>query len=186
MHTDCTAGCPFLLQMTWIGLVIGICSIILQSHPHNHDSHCMQYPHSVVPWVNPGSTFEMQTPEKYFLGIEGSANKLGIGIVDSSGNILSNLRKTFVPPAGSGFLPGETARHHRQHIVQLLVASLFSSKLNLKDLEAICFTKGYKHLSLLNRSWHGCTPIKCRRCCTLAMHHVQKTDCSCKPLHRAY
>ena len=81
-------------------------------------------------------------PEKYFLGIEGSANKLGIGIVDSCGKIISNLRKTFIPPVGSGFLPGETARHHRQHIVQLLVASLSSSRLSLEDLEAICFTKG--------------------------------------------
>lgn len=84
----------------------------------------------------------MHQAEKYFLGIEGSANKLGIGIVDSNGRIISNLRKTYVPPVGSGFLPGETARHHRQHIVQLLIASLFSSKLNLKDLEAVCFTKG--------------------------------------------
>ena len=83
----------------------------------------------------------MQTPEKYFLGIEGSANKLGIGIVDSSGNILSNLRKTFVPPVGSGFLPGETARHHRQHIVQLLVASLFLLQTQFEGLGGNMFYK---------------------------------------------
>ena len=47
------------------------------------------------------------------LGIEGSANKIGIGtyfnsqwlyrclgIVDSEGNILSNPRKTFITPPG--------------------------------------------------------------------------------------
>lgn len=35
------------------------------------------------------------------LGIEGSANKIGIGIVDEKGNILSNPRKTFITPPGS-------------------------------------------------------------------------------------
>jgi N6-L-threonylcarbamoyladenine synthase len=49
---------------------------------------------------------------RYVLGIEGSANKVGVGthltitgIVDFSGNILSNPRKTFVTPPGTGFLP---------------------------------------------------------------------------------
>lgn len=39
------------------------------------------------------------------LGIEGSANKIGIGVVDKQGNILSNPRRTFVTPPGTGFLP---------------------------------------------------------------------------------
>ena len=39
------------------------------------------------------------------LGIEGSANKIGIGVVDQEGNIISNPRKTFVTPPGTGFLP---------------------------------------------------------------------------------
>jgi N6-L-threonylcarbamoyladenine synthase len=39
------------------------------------------------------------------LGIEGSANKIGIGVVDKHGNILSNPRRTFVTPPGTGFLP---------------------------------------------------------------------------------
>lgn len=46
------------------------------------------------------------------MGIEGSANKVGIGtviydlgIVDVEGNILSNPRKTFITPPGTGFLP---------------------------------------------------------------------------------
>jgi N6-L-threonylcarbamoyladenine synthase len=46
------------------------------------------------------------------MGIEGSANKVGIGrlfnksgIVDVEGKILSNPRKTFITPPGTGFLP---------------------------------------------------------------------------------
>ena len=45
----------------------------------------------------------------YTLGIEGSANKIGIGIISHPSNeILSNPRKTFITPPGTGFLPKET------------------------------------------------------------------------------
>ena len=44
------------------------------------------------------------------LGIEGSANKIGVGIIrydniSEDYEILSNPRKTFITPAGQGFLP---------------------------------------------------------------------------------
>jgi len=57
------------------------------------------------------------------LGIEGSANKVGVGIVRYSAGsyeILSNPRKTYITPAGQGFLPRETAWHHQQHINALV------------------------------------------------------------------
>ena len=44
------------------------------------------------------------------LGIEGSANKIGVGIVNEKGEIFSNPRKTFVTPSGTGFLPSETSK----------------------------------------------------------------------------
>jgi N6-L-threonylcarbamoyladenine synthase len=50
---------------------------------------------------------------KIALGIEGSANKIGIGIVTSTNLILSNPRLTFITPPGTGFLPKETGEHHR-------------------------------------------------------------------------
>lgn len=34
------------------------------------------------------------------MGIEGSANKVGVGILDNQGNILSNVRHTFHAPTG--------------------------------------------------------------------------------------
>ena len=43
------------------------------------------------------------------LGIEGSANKLGVGIVTSNGEILANPRDTFITPPGTGFAPNKTA-----------------------------------------------------------------------------
>ena len=57
------------------------------------------------------------------LGIEGSANKIGVGILkyeNGQYTILSNPRKTYISPAGQGFLPRETAWHHQNHIVALI------------------------------------------------------------------
>lgn len=42
------------------------------------------------------------------LGIEGSANKIGVGIVKEDGTILANVRRTYITPPGQGFLPKDT------------------------------------------------------------------------------
>ena len=70
------------------------------------------------------------------LGCEGSANKLGIGLIahrDPSTSqldpvVLSNPRHTFVSPPGEGFLPKDTARHHRAHFVPLALRALRDAK----------------------------------------------------------
>jgi N6-L-threonylcarbamoyladenine synthase len=69
--------------------------------------------------------------EPYVLGVEGSANKIGVGIVDSQGNILSNPRLTYVTPPGTGFLPKETAEHHRKEILGLVKKALMEANLKL-------------------------------------------------------
>lgn len=85
------------------------------------------------------------------LGIEGSANKVGVGVLQYKPatreyEILSNPRKTFVAPTGHGFLPKETAWHHQAHIVPLIRAALLEAFPDdthpEKRLSAICFTKG--------------------------------------------
>lgn len=76
------------------------------------------------------------------LGIEGSANKIGVGIVDQKGNILSNPRRTYNGPPGSGFLPKETAEHHRSHILDLIDEALIEAKIKLSDIGLITYTKG--------------------------------------------
>lgn len=47
------------------------------------------------------------------LGIESSANKIGVGII-RDGQTLSNPRRTYNAPIGEGFRPTETAEHHRR------------------------------------------------------------------------
>lgn len=78
----------------------------------------------------------------YTLGIEGSANKIGIGIVDDKGNILANPRKTFITPPGTGFIPRETAEHHQQQILGLVEEGLQISGLRMKEIGLISYTKG--------------------------------------------
>ncbi|MCJ1275653.1 putative tRNA threonylcarbamoyladenosine biosynthesis protein kae1 [Puttea exsequens] len=81
------------------------------------------------------------------LGLEGSANKLGVGLIlhpkfGGPATILSNIRHTFVSPPGEGFLPKDTAKHHRVWVVSLIKRALNEAKVRLEDVHCICFTKG--------------------------------------------
>lgn len=82
------------------------------------------------------------------LGCEGSANKLGVGVIrhfSASGSdpvILSNLRHTFVSPPGTGFLPKDTAAHHRAHFTGLALAALREAGVSTTDVDCVCFTQG--------------------------------------------
>ncbi|CAI4221361.1 unnamed protein product [Auanema sp. JU1783] len=77
------------------------------------------------------------------LGIEGSANKIGVGII-RDGVVLSNPRATFHAPPGEGFRPSETAQHHRQQILKMLTKALKEANITdpEKEIDGIAFTKG--------------------------------------------
>ena len=93
-------------------------------------------------------------PGMISIGIEGSANKLGVGILRYIGGgsarsgdqgdfeILANPRKTYVTKPGEGFLPRETAWHHQNHIVALTRAALNEANVGPDDVHCISFTKG--------------------------------------------
>lgn len=88
------------------------------------------------------------------IGLEGSANKLGVGIIlhptksasafapTHNAQILSNIRHTYVTPPGEGFLPKDTALHHRRHVTDLVYRALDEAKLSIDDVDCICYTKG--------------------------------------------
>jgi N6-L-threonylcarbamoyladenine synthase len=86
------------------------------------------------------------------IGIEGSANKIGVGVLlynphNETYEILSNPRKTYVPPTGHGFLPKETAWHHQRHVVALVKTALVEAQARenfstATDIAAVCYTKG--------------------------------------------
>jgi N6-L-threonylcarbamoyladenine synthase len=76
------------------------------------------------------------------IGFEGSANKIGIGII-RDGQVLSNPRHTYITPPGEGFRPNLTAKHHQSMILDLISHALEEAKIDsLADIDVFCFTKG--------------------------------------------
>lgn len=75
------------------------------------------------------------------IGFEGSANKLGVGII-RDGKVLSNVRKTYITPPGEGFLPKETAEHHRANVLSVLKEALDDACIKPEDIDIVCYTKG--------------------------------------------
>lgn len=75
------------------------------------------------------------------LGIEGSANKLGVGIIKNE-EILCNFRKTYCPPNGEGFIPVKAAEHHKLAILDLIEESLKTCTLKLSEIDAFAYTRG--------------------------------------------
>ena len=76
------------------------------------------------------------------LGLESSADKLGVGIITDEGKILANLRKTYKPPVGSGVLPREASEHHARNIPILIKQALQEANLSPNELDLIAFTRG--------------------------------------------
>ncbi|EFO63084.1 O-sialoglycoprotein endopeptidase [Giardia lamblia P15] len=76
------------------------------------------------------------------LGLEGSANKLGVGIVDASGAVRANLRSTYNAPPGQGFQPNDVAAHHRQHIIDLIERALLEAGISSDKITHIAYTRG--------------------------------------------
>ena len=56
--------------------------------------------------------------------------------------ILANLRHTFHSPPGTGFLPKDTAAHHRQWVVRLVKQAMKQANVRIEDIDCICYTKG--------------------------------------------
>jgi hypothetical protein len=84
------------------------------------------------------------------LGLEGSANKLGAGIIkhseDGSTSVLSNIRHTYITPPGEGFQPRDTALHHREWALKVINECLAKAGVSMHDLDCICYTKGIRPL----------------------------------------
>ncbi len=79
-----------------------------------------------------------------FLGIEGTAHTLGVGIVEADGDrcrILSNQRDMLMPEEG-GIHPREAAHHHSESGPALLQAALDEAGIEPGELEGVSFSQG--------------------------------------------
>ncbi len=75
------------------------------------------------------------------IGIEGTAEKTGVGIVNSSGEILASQGNSLIPTSG-GIHPREAAEHHADAIIPLIKDALFESNLQLEDIDLVAFSQG--------------------------------------------
>jgi universal protein Kae1 len=75
------------------------------------------------------------------LGIESTAHTVGIGIVDEHCSILANEKHMHQTQEG-GLIPGELARHHYAHALEILEKALQKSGFGLKEMDAIAFSQG--------------------------------------------
>lgn len=74
------------------------------------------------------------------LGIEGTAEKLGVGVVSSEGRILANIVKQ--QPLTAGIHPREAAQHHAEHMPRAIKGALKKAGLGLEDIDLIAFSRG--------------------------------------------
>ena len=75
------------------------------------------------------------------LGIESTADNLGVGIAASDGAILANEVSSHVPPEG-GIHPREAARHHAAEIGRVLEGALKAAGVEAGDIGLIAFSRG--------------------------------------------
>src|SRR5919205_2967276 len=82
------------------------------------------------------------------LGIESTAHTFGCSVLEiSSGNgntgqLLSDIRESYIPPEGMGIHPREASRHHAETSSATLKQSLQKAKILIKDIDVIAYSAG--------------------------------------------
>ncbi|MBS7652716.1 bifunctional N(6)-L-threonylcarbamoyladenine synthase/serine/threonine protein kinase [Candidatus Bathyarchaeota archaeon] len=75
------------------------------------------------------------------LGIESTADNLGVGVASSDGAILANEVSTYTPEKG-GIHPREAARHHAMEIGEVIARALERAGLEAGDIDVVAFSRG--------------------------------------------
>ena len=75
------------------------------------------------------------------LGIESTAHTLGIGIVNSNGEVLANEKSAFTTETG-GIKPGKVTEHHILMYDFVLKRAIEKANIKLKDINLVAFSQG--------------------------------------------
>ena len=75
------------------------------------------------------------------LGIEGTAEKTGIGIVEDNGKVLSLTGCQLFPETG-GIHPREAADHHAKMIPKLIIKAIEKANIDLNEIDLVAFSRG--------------------------------------------
>ena len=76
------------------------------------------------------------------LGIESTAHTIGVGIINKNGKILANEKDMYISPKGKGIIPRNAAEHHLNVLPSLINNALKKSKLTMKEIDIISYSKG--------------------------------------------
>jgi glycoprotease/Kae1 family metallohydrolase len=76
---------------------------------------------------------------KYVIGIESTAHTFGVGIVDMSGKILSNVKDSYTTEEG-GMIPMEVRAHHKQVGNEVWSLALGEAGVVESDIECVAFS----------------------------------------------
>lgn len=74
------------------------------------------------------------------LGIESTAHTFGIGILNSEGKVLANLRDAFATETG-GIVPAKAADHHIEVFDRVIKDALETANVSMKDIDLIAFSQ---------------------------------------------
>lgn len=75
------------------------------------------------------------------LGIESTAHTFGVGITNSKGKILANIKDSYTTEHG-GIIPVKAAEHHKKVKDKVLQEALDKANLNLKNIDLIAYSQG--------------------------------------------
>jgi N6-L-threonylcarbamoyladenine synthase/protein kinase Bud32 len=75
------------------------------------------------------------------LGIESTAHTLGIGIVNSKGQVLADSKAVYTPKEG-GIHPREAAENHQKTFITVLQDAINAANITLDQLRGIAFSQG--------------------------------------------
>ena len=75
------------------------------------------------------------------IGIESTADNLGVGVASSEGAILANEVSTHVPEEG-GIHPREAARHHSEQMGNVISRALEAADIEAREIGLVAFSQG--------------------------------------------
>jgi bifunctional N6-L-threonylcarbamoyladenine synthase / protein kinase Bud32 len=76
------------------------------------------------------------------LGVESTAHTFGVGIVDSEGKIIADVRNMYKPDAGKGMVPREVSDFHLENAAGLISEAVIQANIGFEDIGLVSFARG--------------------------------------------